>query len=355
MGSRAIWALAASALLAAGCLASDAAERGDPSQAGSSAPRIAYLAPGPLDDPSFAPAFASARISITVAAAPQEDPATIDWIELPSGDGVTLDDAVGTLLADYDAVMVAPGVGHREIETIAAVVDSMSIPAVSLSGGAPGDLYVMAPDRRSLLRAMVDAAGRGACAAWDEGGVGVGRLLARLVEREGDGAGGVGFRVVPGAEGEASVAIREAGCLAVVWSGAPAPAGVLRSALAGDGGAVIPLIGADALRDADFLDAAGSAADGTIIVSGARDVSTRLRLEVRRFIQDYQAEVGSPPQPYAVEGWDAARILLRVLRDGPLENVVWEGLGGSYVLGGEVEPPTFLYSLRGHRWFPVGA
>lgn len=353
MRSRAVWFLAASALLAAGCLASDAAERADDLDGGSSAPRIAYLAPAPPDDPSSAPAFAAARISAIVAAGPNEEPATVDWIELPVGEAVAVDAALGSL-TDYDAAIVGPGVGRGALAKIAEVVEAMSIPAVSLSGGSPGHLYVVAPDRRRLVSTMVEAAGRGACAAWEEGGADTGRLLARLVEPARGGAGGLGFSVASEEEDRAAAAIVGADCEAIVWSGSPASAGELMAELS-DEGAMVPMIGADALRDADFADAAGDAADGTIIVSGARDVSTRLRLEVRRFIQDYQAEVGSPPQPYAVEGWDAARIILRVLREGPLQNVVWEGLGGPYVLGGEVEPPTFLYSLRGHRWLPVGA
>lgn len=355
MGTRAVWVLAATALLAAGCLASDAAERANTSDGAASAPRIAYLAPAPPDDPSFAPAFAAARLSAVVSAGPQGEPASVDWIELPADDAVALDAALGSVLEGYDAAIVAPGVGRGEVRTIAAVVDAMSIPAVSLSGGSQSDFYVMAADRRTLMETMVDAAGRGACVAWDEGGADVGRLLARLVEPARGGSGGLGFSVAPEEEDRAAAAIIEADCASVVWSGSPASAGALRSALAGAGGEALSLIGADALRDADFGDAAGRAADGTLVVSGARDVSTRMRLEVRRFIQDYQAEVGSPPQPYAVEGWDAARIILRVLREGALENVVWEGLGGSYVLGGDADPPTFLYSLRGHRWLPVGA
>src|SRR3989304_2294690 len=43
------------------------------------------------------------------------------------------------------------------------------------------------------------------------------------------------------------------------------------------------------------------------------DVSTSTDPAVIRFIQDYQAEFGSPPGPYAAEAWDAARALLAAL------------------------------------------
>lgn len=351
---RPAWVVPLVALFAAGCLASDASERVTPSGGAPSASasmRFAYLAPGPTDDPLPLPAFSAASLALRVADAEEGASAVIDLLGFPEGP-----ETLAETLDGYDAVILGPGASRRAVESVSAVVGPDGIPTVSLSGGSASDLYVLAPGRGGLAEAMVAAAGPRSCIAWGEGGDRLVRALARYVsDRVGERRDPV--RVEP-AEGDAQRAATElldAGCEAVLWSGPPSLGGGLRAALAAAGAGDAPFVGTDELRDDDFRDAAGRSALGATIVSGARDVSTRLGLEVRRFIQDYQAEVGSPPQPFAVEGWDAAFLLLRAVADGSPRIDAWEGLWGPYDFSGALEPTAFAYVLQGPRWVLVGS
>lgn len=351
------WALAAAALLTAGCIASDASEL--PAGPGGAPPspttlRIAYLAPAPPDDPSYAPAFSAASIALRVASAdgPPSAPieAGIEWIEIP-----TVGDELRSVLEGYDAAIIAAGVPRRSVEALASAAATVGVPAASLSGGPPEDLYVLAPGRGGLAEAMVDLGDSDACIAWGEGGEGVERALRKSV-----GGASSPFDPVAVGDDESSAAIAAAelldrGCGTVLWAG---PGGIGGEVLASLVSSDLPdplFVGTDSLRDGYFVEAAGPAAEGAVVVSGARDVSTRLRLEVRRFIQDYQAEVGSPPQPFAVEGWDAANLLVQVLRGEPPRGGIWEGLGGTYAFGPGALPPTFVYVLEDGRWMLQGS
>lgn len=340
--------VAALVLLATGCSASDASEgTGSPDAPSPQVPvRIAYLAPAPPGESLSEPAFLAASIALRVAALGGSLGSSLEWVELPSA-GVQLDEA----LAGYAAAIIAPDVPPDSVEALASAARRLAVPTVSLSGGPSDSVYVLAPGRGGLARAMVEAAAKGACVVWAEGGEDLARALQRRL-----GASGDPLQVATdeGSAAAAATEIRERGCGAVVWSGPAAVAGRVVSALASATTASHLFVGTDELRDPDFAEAAGRAADGALVVSGARDVSTRLRLRVRRFIQDYQAEVGSPPQPFAVEGWDAANLLLQILSGEPPGDAAWEGLWGSYPLGAGARPVTFVYRYGDGRWLSQG-
>lgn len=95
------------------------------------------------------------------------------------------------------------------------------------------------------------------------------------------------------------------------------------------------------------------------------DLSTSTRLAGRRFIQDYQADFGLPPGPYAAEAWNVAWMFLRAIRQGATtrsdvlasmrEVDRFEGLAGTYEFEphGEHSPGTarvHLFRDEGSRW-----
>jgi branched-chain amino acid transport system substrate-binding protein len=149
------------------------------------------------------------------------------------------------------------------------------------------------------------------------------------------------------------------GCDAVAWAGSPDPGAELARALP-DG---VAILGGDRLLDPDFLDA-GSAAEGARAACACADLSLSTDPEAMRFIQDYQSEFGTAPGPYAVEAWDAAKVILSALSGGSGREVVaaalrdlevFEGLGTTYRLAatGELAHPedgVGVSELRAGRW-----
>jgi branched-chain amino acid transport system substrate-binding protein len=158
---------------------------------------------------------------------------------------------------------------------------------------------------------------------------------------------------------EAAAFVSSNGCASVVWAGSPDPGAELARALQTGAG----IVGGDRLLDPDFA-AAGLFTDGARAVCACADLSATIEPEAMRFIQDYQAEFGSAPGPYAWEAWDATRALLAVLSGGwmregaaarleDLEAV--EGLGSRYRFGptGELVDPGHGVTeseLRFGRW-----
>jgi hypothetical protein len=141
---------------------------------------------------------------------------------------------------------------------------------------------------------------------------------------------------------------RVAGCSAILWPGGGESGAELRRGLVEAGYGALPFVASDRLRDGDFETASGDAGRGVVVVSGATDVATLLDLRSRRFVQDYQAQVGLPPGPFSAEGWDAATLLLEVLREGWPS--VYAGVGGRYDLIGPGDPPVTAYRLTRAGW-----
>jgi branched-chain amino acid transport system substrate-binding protein len=171
----------------------------------------------------------------------------------------------------------------------------------------------------------------------------------------------------PGQIAEGVAAVGGAGCGAVVWGGDAGAGAELRRALV-DAGLDGAFVGGDRMKSPAFLDAVGPAGRGSIATCPCVDLSTSTDLAALRFIQDYQAEFGLPPGPYAAEAWDAARLLIQALRGGAdgREGVAaalaatlgYEGLAGSYRFGdgGDLTPgsmPVRRYRDAGGRWIEV--
>lgn len=135
----------------------------------------------------------------------------------------------------------------------------------------------------------------------------------------------------------------------MLWPGAGETGAALRVALRAAGSGDVAFIATDRLRDDGFGTATAAGSRGVLVASGAADVGTRVDLGSRRFVQDYQAQVGLPPGPFSAEGWDAARLLLLVLREGWPE--AFAGVGGRYDLRSDA-PPVGVWRLTRAGWRP---
>lgn len=154
--------------------------------------------------------------------------------------------------------------------------------------------------------------------------------------------------------------VTSARCGVVVWSGDGLGAAAVAVGLDAD----VRLIGGPSLRDHDFIEDAGASAEGALSVCSCADVSNSLDLAARRFIQTFQSENGTAPGPYALEAWDAARMIIggiEAAEPSRGELASWfsgvtrfDGLAGSYSwTDGELESPsTFIrtYEVVGGRW-----
>lgn len=355
-----------------------------PSPSGTTRPRItiAYIEAAELEAPGdrIAPAFQGAKLADATAEIVGDLPVEVELRVVDTGGDVpgTLE-AAAELARDPGVVaaIAAPGLPWQ-----AALGDALSaagVPWISLSGsgvdlgnrGWPGWRRLV-PDQRAEGRALgrlvggLRGVGRGLCAL-EESGVPAGRLLAAALRTAGRP---VAFRgVVDEAELAAVVEeIRTAACGVVVWAGEGALGAALRRRLVEAGEERPAFVGTGRIRDPGFLEAAGGAAEGVLAVGACVDVLTSTALARQRFIQDYQAEFGLPPGPCAVEGWDAARLLLAAFRDGAMDrrSLVeflagvrsFEGLAGTYRFGrgGDLAQPLDVvrtYQVEGGRWLEL--
>lgn len=258
----------------------------------------------------------------------------------------------------FIAVIVAPAVGAEDS------IARSNMPVVSLSvlGATPPPntqwLRLVAP-LEVVADAMADnAANSPTCILSDEPVPD--ELGALLAER-------LGGALATIERADADSVVERSDCSAVSWVGSPDGGAVAARALAGSG---VAFTGGDRLLGPDFIDDAGSAAEGARSTCSCADVSSSLDLDVQRFIQDYQARFGSAPGAYAVEGWDAANLLLRAFREGePTRGSVQgflgalasvEGLEGVYRFtprGELVDPANHVvtYLALGGRWTLAGA
>jgi hypothetical protein len=347
--------VALSTLLAACETAAPAA----PAGSGSLSPevKVAYVRDlsVPDADEHGLPALQAIRLAFETATL--QDP-TAAPVELEEFD-LTQDSAeLASIDADpsYVGVIVAPGVNGDDAEL------DTDLPVLSLSGLGAGD------GRRAFVRMVAPLAT-------------VADTLAGRLRRSSacvlsedpppDPLFGLLSEALPGATARtidpsaAAEVVGETGCDLVIWAGGP-DAG--SQAARGLGQLEVAFVGGDRLLDPDFLSTAGTAADGAFALCACANVSTSTDLAARRFIQNYQSEHGVAPGAYAVEGWDAAHLILRALDDGEttrsqvalsLEGVTEvPGLEGTHRLGADGEPlePRALlrlYVVRGGRWVPA--
>jgi hypothetical protein len=318
-------------LLAAACSGGDAAEAGDL--------RVAYVQdlsrPGAFEH--GLPAMQGATLALRIAEITGRTDLSVTLVSVDVGADP---EAIAELAADPGvvAVIAAPGLDARPIE-------AGTLPVVSLAGSDEASGGVVLPlvppgsVQADALAADVQAlapAGTEVCLRGDRSD----GFLA-------DVAGALG---VPARSGPP--------CPVVVWHGDPRIAADLAA-----GGAA--LAGSDTLLDPDFVSEAGPAAEGAVAVCGCADVSTSTARPIQRFVQDYQSEFGSAPGAYAVEGWDAATLIVRALEEAGASRedaAAWlarvgvlDGLERTYRFGDDgslLNPESFVltYIAHGGRW-----
>jgi branched-chain amino acid transport system substrate-binding protein len=305
------------------------------------------------------PAFQGAELAFTIASAREGAAFTIGIVAFDIEGSIESGREIAEEIADdpsYVAAIAAPGLPEQQ--TIADAL--LGTPFLSLSDRGA----VLGEDRASLrfvapLRYLATKLARlaeslrlsrhGVClAAADEPDP-----LARYTRRS--LAPDVRVASVNGADD-----VTSSRCGVVVWSGDGVGAAAISIGLDAD----VRVIGGPSLRDGDFIEDAGAAAEGALSVCSCADVSNSFDLAARRFIQTFQSENGTAPGPYSLEAWDAARVIVAGLdAAGPsranlaswLNGVTrFDGLAGSYrwVRGELVSAGTHVrtYEVVGGRW-----
>jgi Periplasmic binding protein len=349
-------AVALSTLLTACETAAPAA----PAGSGSPSPevKVAYvrdLSVADADEHGL-PALQAIRLAFETATL--HDPALVP-VELEEFDLTQDASDLESIDADpsYVGAIVAPGVNGDDAEL------DTDLPVLSLSGLGAGD------GRRAFVRMVAPLA--------TVADTLVGRLRrssACILSEDPppDPLFGLLSQALPGATARtidpsaAADVVGETGCDVVIWAGGPDSGAESAHALRPLG---VTFVGGDRLLDPDFLSTAGTSAEGAFALCACANVSTSTELAARRFIQDYQSEHGVAPGAYAVEGWDAAHLILRAAgADGITRALVARSLGGLTTIDGlegrrrfgadgePLEPRALLrlYRVEGGRWVRAG-
>jgi ABC-type branched-subunit amino acid transport system substrate-binding protein len=166
--------------------------------------------------------------------------------------------------------------------------------------------------------------------------------------------------------GSVTEAIADAACPVLVWTGEATTAA---SVLSRDADRPSIVVGPSRVKTDDGLALATSGVD-VLTVCACADVTLTLDPILQRFIHDLQAESGSPPGPFAVEAYDAGRLLATILANAggdDLRAVVGaalvdpgdlEGLAGRYRFEPDGSRPSATiaagtWRAAGSRWLPV--
>jgi branched-chain amino acid transport system substrate-binding protein len=150
----------------------------------------------------------------------------------------------------------------------------------------------------------------------------------------------------------------------IYFGGVIAPAGILRKQMASldmD----MPVAGISGIYDPKYLELAGDAADGTLVtVPGAKEIPA-----FEAFKQAYkEADFDNPMGPYGKYAFDAANILLKVIREhGPddaeklskvIRNISYDGALGTTTFDAngqtQVKITTEQYVAEDGEWVSYG-
>jgi ABC-type branched-subunit amino acid transport system substrate-binding protein len=269
----------------------------------------------------------------------------------------------------YVAVVLAPFL--QESPEVAKIFADSGLAVVSLSPdsqsggtGAAWRRLVPAQDAQAseLAGALQTRGTNGVClgSASDP----YSTSLAAMVRQDLPSAPTVSFQIEGTSANDAVKAIQTSSCSVVGWVGFPSAASALRSSLSSSGMSQVPMVGADAMKTISYIQEPGR--DGTLVTCPCVDLSTSSKLSAQRLVHDYQAATGLEPGIYAAEGWDAAGMLLQVLRGGHTRSQVSSGLAGmtgyvgvardySFAPDGSLAADTAagLFVSTGVRWIQV--
>jgi branched-chain amino acid transport system substrate-binding protein len=378
------------AMLLGACTATAPADPSSPSPIATTSPtpstpsevKVAFIEDLSSDEAEgrVLPSLQAAGLAFANATLGGALPVAVDLVPMDTqGDPSKASDIVDEIGADptYVAALIAPFLSDQA--RLAEALDGAGVPTLSLSTGQPAlgttgltawrRLVANRAEETAALAAYVTAlpaTGAGACLA--RGPDPQDARFAHLIARALGGASGPSVTVADtDSASTAATAIADNGCGIVVWAGSVTIAEALRTALTQHGGSVV-LVGGDDLKDDAYPELVGPAADGTVAFCPCADLSSSTDLSAQRFIQDFQAEHGLPPGPYAAEAWDAAKMLVRALGSGATSrgevlaflgaSGPFQGLANRYEFapGGELTPAAAVvhaYRDRGGRWIEL--
>jgi len=235
---------------------------------------------------------------------------------------------------DVVAVMVAPFTGLGR--AAAARLASAGLPIASLSEIGPrhregSTLRRFVPSLEVHARSLAGL-GRGGspCVAGD-GSAWSDALAAAVAART----------TLVGAPAGVVRAAADAGCTTLIWTGAGDGATEVAALLSARAPRIRLVLAARA-RTASVAETLGSPADA---VCPCADLSTSSAPSAQRFLHELQAATGLDPGPYAVEGYDAGRLIGRSATGGRTRREVAASLAEVEHLGGVVAR---------YRWRPTG-
>jgi hypothetical protein len=194
------------------------------------------------------------------------------------------------------------------------------------------------------------------------------RALLVTAEELGRGAGNPEIRTIgivrtgrPATPEAVAARITGSGCTLLDWVGsADVAASVLASVAQPPS-----VVGTSRMKTDAGLELTSSGA-AVFTVCACADVSLSIDPVALRFVHDLQAESGSPPGPFAVEAYDAGRLLIGLGGDAATRGRVAEGLDDLVRFRGLVDSYAFepdgsrspgslrtgLWQAAGSRWLP---
>jgi branched-chain amino acid transport system substrate-binding protein len=339
--------------------------------------KVGYFQDSTIDEPyqHELPALQGLRLAIAQAVSAGRLHVDVEIEDLDTkGDPATALDLAREVAADpsYVAVVVAPY--WSEPDAVGQVLDEAGLPTLGLSAlGATTDAWsgrrrlvpVQALQVRSLASYLRSRGTAPLCLAGDGSALGAGLahdLSVALGPR-------IAFETTVTTDGaslsDAVAHVSEAGCGTVAWAGSATTAAGLRVAMTQAGLDAVDLVGSDATKTDTYLTIAGPAGDGTVVSCPCADLSTSTALRAQIFVHDYQSEFGSPPAPFAAEGWDAGGMLADAMITGGSTRAGvrkaidatghYAGLANDYVFGanGELAKGSAHVAFwvdRGQRW-----
>ncbi len=323
------------------------------------------------------PAFQSAKLAIDAAS---RSGLGVELVaEDTGGDPAKAVEIARRLAADPSVIAVIVGPYLTGLDEAASILNGAGMRVASLAVAGPDPvgsglttwLQAVAgqADEARAIASELDAVGVGGpvcLGASSSAEPDVSTFLSAMVERPAmiSTANGSG---VGGAEAIAG-RIADAGCSVLFWGGSGPEVARVRLWLDAAGLEGVTLVGAEEAKDPSFLSAAGAAGDGTIVACACADLTTWTSLAARRFIQDFQADFGLPPGPYAAEAWDVAEMLLGAISRGartrsgmltyPPAGGRYLGLAGSYAFNSDgslvgARSRVNLFRDVGGRWIRI--
>ncbi len=363
---RRLAALVTFSLVAAACTSGGHVPALPPS---SGSVKVVFLEDLSIDDATsmVVPAFQGAKLAFD-AAVRAGLPADVELVAQRATPS-ELEDIARKLIADRSVVGVIAGPFLDVPAEVAGAFDAAGLPVLSLTTGGPGtglaSWFQMVPkadaEARVIAAYLRPVTGGTVCFAGD--GSSDSSALVELAAAE---LGGRAAILIP-RQGVGSstfaAGVANGGCAALFWGGFGPEAAQIRLGLDAAGLAGVTLVGSDGMKDPAFLAATGAAGEGTVVACACVDITTSTDLAARRFIQDYQANFGLPPGPFAAEAWDVAHTLIDALGAGATTRAAvlealravgsYQGLAGGYMLGPGGARRVNLFKDEGGRWIPL--